>query len=84
MQDRRVAVKVFSSEFVATFGRRDIEQEARIAGRLEHPNVVGVRNADWAGERFILVTDLALRSLEGYFAGGPVDPPKPGTRGPQS
>ncbi len=66
VQDRRVAVKVFSAEIVAAFGRRDIEREARIAERLEHPNVVGVRNADWAGDRFILVTDLALRSLEGY------------------
>jgi serine/threonine-protein kinase len=63
VQDRRVAVKVVPPSVVETFGRAAIEHEARVAARLDHPNVVAVRNADWAGDCFLIVTDPALRSL---------------------
>jgi serine/threonine-protein kinase len=63
VQDRRVAVKVVPPSVVETFGRAAIEHEARVAARLDHPNVVAVRNADWAGDYFLIVTDPALRSL---------------------
>jgi serine/threonine-protein kinase len=68
VQRCRVALKVISPDTVAAFGRTAIEQEVRVAARLNHPNIVAVRNADWHGEFFVIVTDPATRSLEGYGA----------------
>lgn len=64
----KVAVKVISPHVVETFGRAEVEKEARVAARLDHPNIVTIRNADWADGHFILVSDPAQRSLEGYTA----------------
>lgn len=66
VQGTKVALKVVSPEVIKTYGRAAIEHEARVAARLDHPNVVGVRNADWFGDFFVLVTDPATRSLERY------------------
>ncbi len=66
VEDRRVAVKVIAPSVVTEFGADAIEHEARIAAHLDHENVLGIRNADWAGEHFLLVTDVASRSLERY------------------
>jgi serine/threonine-protein kinase len=66
VQRRRVAIKVIGPQAVESFGREAIEQEVRVAARLDHPNIVSVRNADWHGPYFVIVTDPALRSLEGY------------------
>lgn len=66
VESRRVAIKVISPTMVEEFGRSAIEHEARVAARLDHPNIVTVRNADWVGPYFILVTDVAERCLEGY------------------
>jgi len=63
-----VAVKVFLPSVVEQYGREAIELEARVAARLDHPNIVGVRNADWSGPYFLIVTDPALRSLESYVS----------------
>jgi serine/threonine-protein kinase len=51
---------------VREYGREPIEHEARIARRLEHPNIVTVRNADWVDGVFILATDLARTNLAEY------------------
>jgi serine/threonine-protein kinase len=66
VQGIKVAIKVVSPATVEAYGRASIEHEARVAASLDHPNIVGVRNADWAGDFFILVTEPAARSLEGY------------------
>jgi serine/threonine-protein kinase len=66
IEGRRVAVKIVSPDVVAEFGRDAIENEARIAAQLDHPRVVGIRNADWIDGRFVLVTDLARTSLDAY------------------
>ena len=63
---QRVALKVVPPSVVAEFGADAIENEARIAARLDHPNVLAFRNADWVDGHFVIATELALRSLEGY------------------
>lgn len=68
VQGHAVALKIISPETVAAYGRSAIEREARVAARLDHPNVVAVRNADWIGDAFIMVFEPALRSLEGYVS----------------
>ncbi len=63
VERRDVALKITSLESIDRHGRDELEKEARIGGRLDHPNILSVRNADWIDGRFVLVTDLAERSL---------------------
>jgi serine/threonine-protein kinase len=66
VEDRVVALKVTHPEAVDEWGRNAIEKEARIATRLDHPNIVGVRNADWIDGRFIIASELAVANLASY------------------
>jgi serine/threonine-protein kinase len=66
VESRDVALKIVDSVAVTQWGREAIEREARIAAKLSHPNVVALRNADWIDGRFVLATDLAVRSLAEY------------------
>ncbi len=66
VENRLVALKVALPEVVEEYGRRAIEHEARMVARLDHPNVVAIRNADWIEGRFAMATDLAERSLAQY------------------
>ena len=59
VERRPVALKVAHAGVVAEWGRAEVEHEARIAARLQHPNIVGARNADWIDGRFVMATDLA-------------------------
>ena len=66
VEDRVVALKVMHPESVEEWGRVVIEKEARIASRLDHPNIVALRNADWIDGRFIIASDLAVANLAAY------------------
>ena len=66
IEGRRVAVKVVNPGVIHEFGKKSVEGEARIAAHLDHPNIVGIRNADWIEGHFAIVTDLAQRSLDEY------------------
>jgi serine/threonine-protein kinase len=66
VEKRVVALKVAHPEVVEEWGREEFEQEARIASRLDHPNIVSLRNADWIEGRFVIATDLAKCSLANY------------------
>jgi len=66
VENRDVALKITHDNAVREWGRAAIEQEARIASRLHHPNIVGVRNADWIDGRFVIATDLAVTNLADY------------------
>ena len=61
-----VALKIAHPAAVKEWGRKAIEQEARIATRLRHPNVVAIRNADWVDGHFTMATDLAKTNLAEY------------------
>jgi serine/threonine-protein kinase len=66
VEDRIVALKVMHPGAVEDWGRPAIEKEARIASRLDHPNIVHVRNADWIDGRFMIASDLAVTNLSKY------------------
>jgi len=66
VEKRHVALKVALPESLANFDRDEVEQEARIAARLEHPNIVAVRNADWIDRHFVIAADLAEKNLAHY------------------
>lgn len=66
VQRRKVALKIASPEVVDEYGREAIEHEAQVATRLQHPNIVAIRNADWVDGRFVIATDLAERNLAEY------------------
>jgi len=66
VERRPVALKVAHAGVVAEWGRAEVEHEARIAARLQHPNIVGARNADWIDGRFVMAADLATTHLDAY------------------
>ena len=75
VEKRPVALKIAFPELVEEWGREALEHEARIAAGLSHPNIVGIRNADWVGPYFVIATDLAVRSLSdspGVPRSGPI------------
>ena len=66
VERRLVALKVVHPDVVAEWGREEIEHEARIATRLDHPHIVTTRNADWVDGLFIMASDLGVTHLEAY------------------
>ncbi|MBW2400283.1 MAG: serine/threonine protein kinase [Deltaproteobacteria bacterium] len=66
VEARVVALKVTHSDVVDDWGRKEIEKEARIVSRLDHPNIVAIRNADWIEGRFVIASDLAIANLSKY------------------
>ena len=66
IEGRRVALKILQPAVVSQHGREAIEVEARLAAQLDHPRIASIRNADWIDGHFVIVTDLALASLDRY------------------
>jgi serine/threonine protein kinase len=66
VEGRVVALKIVQPAVVEEFGRRAIENEARLAARLDHENILAIRNADWIDPYFVIVTEVAQRSLDSY------------------
>lgn len=66
VEGRRVAIKVVLDSVIEEWGRAAVEGEARVAAQLDHPRIAGIRNADWIGDHFVMVTDLARKSLDEY------------------
>ena len=42
----------------------DFRREARILSQLDHPNILGLKNADIIGGRLVLAYELGLESLD--------------------
>lgn len=66
VENHPVALKVALPESVDTYSRDALEQEARIASSLHHPNIVAIYNADWIDGRFVIATELAVTNLARY------------------
>lgn len=66
VENRWVALKIISDQVTKEFGKQEVEKEARITARLTHPHILGIRNADWVGNRLCLATDLARTNLSDY------------------
>src|SRR5690606_25544865 len=74
--DQKYAVKILHAAFEsdAQFTHRFF-QEARLASRLEHPNIVRVVTADRHANIYYLVMEyIEGRSLESLAADGPLPP----------
>jgi len=75
---REVAIKVIGEAFAADAGRvQRFEQEARAAGRLNHPNVLAVYDAGVSDGRPYIVSELLEgESLRDRLRTGPLPPRK--------
>jgi serine/threonine-protein kinase len=59
----KVALKVPHAEFVTPDALQDFYREVRLAARLDHPNILSLKNADFIGHRFVAVTALGEETL---------------------
>ena len=60
----RVALKIPHPGFITEDTIESFKCEVRIAAKLEHPNILPIKHADFIGETFVVVTALGESSLE--------------------
>lgn len=74
--DRTVALKmILSSRLASSEDVRRFNAEARAAGRLRHPNIVGIHEAgEVHGQHFFAMELVDGQSLAQALRGGPFDP----------
>lgn len=58
-----VALKVPLAEPLDAQLREDFEREIRISAKLQHPNILPLKNADFLGERLVMAYPIGERSL---------------------
>ena len=61
IQQIRVALKI--PRAAAHAGPDEFVKEVRVAARLQHPNLLGVLNANYIGEHFVIAMELGEESL---------------------
>jgi len=59
----KVALKIPHPEMLSEAVLADFYREVRLAARLEHPNILPLKNADFINERFVAVTALGQETL---------------------
>jgi serine/threonine-protein kinase len=59
-----VALKVPLGEFVDQEMLDQFKQEVRLVARLDHPNILPIKNADFINGRFVVVSKLGDETLE--------------------
>jgi serine/threonine protein kinase len=59
-----VALKIPFEEHVDDELLELFRQEVRLVAKLDHPNILTVKNADFIGDRFVVVTRLGIESLD--------------------
>ncbi len=65
IENRYVAIKVPEEKYVADAASlEDLQREVRIMARLEHQNVVQLKDARFIDGRFVMVFPLGLESLD--------------------
>jgi len=64
----QVALKVPYDEYVDSEMLELFRQEARLVARLDHPNILPVKNAEFIDERFVIATRLGVETLESRLA----------------
>jgi eukaryotic-like serine/threonine-protein kinase len=60
---QRVALKIPHESSMNDFFLADFKREARLAHRLEHPNILPIRDASFIDGRFVIAMPLGERSL---------------------
>jgi serine/threonine-protein kinase len=63
IQDRPVALKIPHKESMTDFFMQDFMREARLAERLEHPNILSIRDASYVGDHFVISMPLGRETL---------------------
>ncbi|HUL83704.1 MAG TPA: serine/threonine-protein kinase [Gammaproteobacteria bacterium] len=61
----KVALKVPHESAMTDFFLADFKREARLAHRLEHPNILPIRDASFIDGRFVIAMPLGASSLSG-------------------
>ncbi|MCA9174517.1 MAG: serine/threonine protein kinase [Planctomycetales bacterium] len=64
IQGIRVALKVPHSEYVSQEVLSDFRKEVRTLSRLEHRNILPIKDASIIDDRFVIVTPLGKKTLE--------------------
>ena len=59
----RVALKIPLDAFRTEPFLQDFREEVRLAGRLEHPHILPLKNADFIGDLFVIVTPLGQETF---------------------
>ena len=59
-----VALKIPHEDSMTDYFLVDFKREARLASRLEHPNILPIRDASFIGEHFVITMPLGEESLE--------------------
>lgn len=59
----RVALKIPYPEMMDEYFLSDFKREARLATRMEHPNILPIQNASFIGEHFVIAMPLGIESL---------------------
>jgi serine/threonine-protein kinase len=59
----RVALKIPHESAMSDYFLADFKREARLAHRLEHPNILPIRDASFIDGRFVIAMPLGERSL---------------------
>lgn len=60
----RVALKIPQPDMMTGKALDDFRQEVRLTARLEHPNILTLKNASFIDDRFVIVFPLGERSLD--------------------
>ena len=63
IQDCPVALKIPHKESMTDFFLQDFMREARLAERLEHPNILSIRDASYIGDHFVITMPLGRETL---------------------
>jgi len=64
IEGRQVAIKIPDDRFVTNSqSLEDLQREVRIMARLDHPGILPLKNAQFVGQRFLMVFPLGEESL---------------------
>jgi hypothetical protein len=63
IHDQAVALKVPHPDSMTEYFLQDFKREARLAPRLEHPNILSIKDASYIGDRFVIAMPLGRETL---------------------
>jgi serine/threonine-protein kinase len=63
IHDLPVALKIPHKNAMTDFFLADFKREARLAPRLDHPNILAIRDASFIGDHFVIAMPLGQETL---------------------
>lgn len=63
IHDQAVALKIPHKDSMTEFFLADFKREARLAPRLEHPNILSIKDASFVDEHFVIAMPLGKETL---------------------